>query len=346
MTDWESAINILTGSGAPRGVYLLLLYLLKMSTGLSAETIVKIGPVLPASFFALTTYLFVIIGIKEQRIALLSSFLAAFSINTTVGVFTATFANWLSLSWAILLFTIILYSPNKGLRFSVPLAFLLNCLVLVTHPWTWVFLMGILVAYEIITILLRILARGKMKFGNDFQTILVILSINAVIALGVFILLPNSEFIIMYKVVTRSIGLENLSSLLSTLNFTIRFYVGGFFGNPIIYIFAVLGTFMLNDFKNEFNRLIVSILLPASLLGFLVESFWQWRILYMVPYHILAALGFAFIINILKRASQSPEGQSNDGRNLLRLLPAILILLLVLSQFNYALRCMNYIIQT
>jgi len=182
-----------------------------------------------------------------------------------------------------------------------------------------------------------------MKLGKDFLTILVVLSLNAMLAFIFLALMPKSEFIIMYKVVWHSISIEHVFSLMSTLNFTIKYYVGAFFGKPIIYFFATLGVLTLRDLRNEFNRLIISILLPASILSILVDQFWQWRILYMVPYHILAALGFASIIYLFKKLSYTTS-RSNAEEKVQNLFLAILILLLILSQFNYALRCMNYII--
>ncbi len=344
MTDWNSAFKILTGPGAARGAYLLMLFLLKLLTGLSADSIIKIGPALPASFLALTTYLLVSTGTKDRSLALLSSFLAAFSVNTTVGVFAATFANWLALSWAMLLLVVLLYAPKKGLKSSIPLAFLLSCLVLVTHPWTWVFLMGTLLTYSAITLIYRFFKKDGTMLGKTCLTALAIIPINFVLAFSFFLVTPNSEFIRLSYLVWHSISIDRLFTLMPTLNFTIKFYVGGFFGNPNIYLFAVLGAFMLKDLKNEFNRLIVSILLPASILSILVDQFWQWRILYVVPYQIMTALGLAFIIYALKKVLQTPTGFSNAEKNLLNILQGILVLLLILSQFNYALRCMNYII--
>ena len=344
MTDWSGAFGTLTSfEGASRWVYLLLLYSMKHLTGLSADSVVRIGPFIPASFLALATYILINVITKDRILALLSSFLAAFSINTTVGMFAGIFANWLAISWTLLLFAVLLYAPNKGFRFSIPATFMLSFLILITHSWTWILLMITLITFMALTLIYRYLKGGRKKLGKDFMTVTFILLSNFALVLGFLIIMPGSELIKLSYEVWNTVSLAHFFEFLPNLALIVRLYVGGFFGNPVIYLLAIFGLITLRDLENPFNRLIISVLIPASLIGFLIGPFWLWRILYMVPYQILATLGFAFIMNAFKKLSHSSSNIGGTEDRVLKHVMLIILLLIVLSQFNYALRCVNYI---
>ncbi len=341
MNDWNSAYLVLTGfDSASRWLYLLMLFLLKISTGLSPEFIVRVGPAIPASLLAITTYMFVKIGTKNDIIALLSSFLAAFSIITTIGVFAGIFANWLALSWVMLFFAVLLRSPIKGLKFSIPLAFLLNFLILATHAWTWIFFMMILGTYLVLKIVLMIVRERNIHLGKDCITSLIIVSANIILIVTLILIMPKSEFIRLSLKILTTFNLIN-PELFSILIFTIRFYVGSFFGNPIIFLFAIVGAFMLKDLKNNFWILLLSHLLVGSIMSIFIGQFWQWRILYMMPFQILAALGYAYVVCLT-----STYTDKKNGRRAVNFFLVTLILWLILTQFNYTLRCMTSIIPT
>ncbi|KON28344.1 hypothetical protein AC481_01805 [miscellaneous Crenarchaeota group archaeon SMTZ-80] len=343
MNDWNSAYLVLTSfESASRWLYLLILFLLKISTGLPPEFIVRVGPAIPASFVAITTYALVKIGTENHTIALLSSFLAAFSINTTVGVFGGIFANWLALSWVILFFAVLLYTPVKGLKFSIPLAFILNFLILATHAWTWIFLIMILLTYLVLKLGLMIIRERNINLEKDCKTVLSIISANAIIIAIMFSIMSRSELVQLSSEILTTFNFQNSVESFSILIFTIRFYVGGFFGNPIIFLFGIIGAFMLKDLKNNFRILIVSYLLVASMISIFVGQFWQWRILYMVPFQILAALGYAHMVCLMRYI----YADKKDSKYTLNFFLVTLILWLVLTQFNYTLRCMTSIIPT
>ncbi len=344
MQDWNSALTVLKSfDSSSRWLYLLMLYFLKTITGQPAEFIVRIGPFLPASLLALSTYMVVRIGMKDSIVALASSFLAAFSISTLVGVFAGIYANWLAISWGMILFAVILQAPRTGLKFSIPFGFILSGLVLATHPWTWMFFMLILIIFTILTLGHSFLKLGSLRIEKDSITVLIILSLNTILAIFLFLLIPRSEFIKLSYSILNTISYEQLTAIITTLTVTIKLFVGGFFGNPILYLFAIFGTLMLQDLKRSFNRLILSILLATSTLSLLVGQFWQWRILYIIPFQILAALGYAFIVLVLKGSLPSNNNKSYR-KNALKIFQVLLLTTLILSQFNYALRCMNFII--
>ncbi|MEM3003894.1 MAG: hypothetical protein QXK96_01170, partial [Candidatus Bathyarchaeia archaeon] len=86
-------------------------------------------------------------------------------------------------------------------------------------------------------------------------------------------------------------------------------------------------------FDKNFGLFLFSMLIVTSIPLVLVGSWWQWRLLYMVPYQVLAILG-------MQGTSQKIFGQG-DGWG--RLCQSLFMMTILLSSFNYALRCLNFI---
>jgi hypothetical protein len=182
-----------------------------------------------------------------------------------------------------------------------------------------------------------------MKFEKDLKTALIIILCNASLAIGFLVLMPSSQFIQLFSSILETVSSEQMIGVISNLNYIITQYVGGFFGNPILFIVAILGMISLKDFKITFNRLIMSIIIPVSLFGVIIDPFWEWRLLYMVPFQILAVFGFGFIMNASKEISSNKGASKRIDQKMLNLLIVILLLTIILSQFNYALRCINFV---
>ena len=344
MTNWEEALKILTSyEVVSRWSYLFILYIFKILTGVSSDTIVKIGPALPASFLAISTYLLINIVTKDRVLSILSLFLTAFSLNTTVGIFAGIYSNWLAISWIMLLLVIIVYAVNKGLWFSITTGLMLSVLILITHAWSWFFMMVVLITFVLLTFIYRFLSSQQMKFEKDLKTAIILILCNASLAIGFIVLMPGSQFIQLSSSILETVSREQTIGIISNLNYIITQYVGGFFGNPILFVVAILGMISLRDFKITFNRLIISIIIPISLFGVIIDPFWQWRLLYMVPFQILATFGFGLIKNALREISSNKLSHVNVDGKMLKLLIPILLLTIILSQFNYALRCINFV---
>ncbi|WP_455277704.1 LamG-like jellyroll fold domain-containing protein [[Eubacterium] cellulosolvens] len=344
MTNWKEAFEILTSyEVVSRWSYLFILYIFKNLTGLSSEAIVKIGPALPASFLAISTYLLIKILTKDRVLSILSLFLTAFSINTTVGIFAGIYSNWLAISWIMLLLATIVYAVYKGLTFSITSGIILNFLILLTHAWSWFFMIVVLITFVLLTFIHRFLSSQEMKFENDLKTALILILCNAPLAIGFIVLMPSSQFIQLSSSIIETVSRGQMMWIISNLNYIITQYVGGFFGNPILFLVAILGMISLIDFKKTFNRLIISIIIPISLFGTIIDPFWEWRLIYMVPFQILATFGFRFIMNVSKEILSDKAASKKIDNTMLKLLISILLLIIILSQFNYALRCINFV---
>jgi len=351
MNDWDSVRPVLIGEA--RAPYVLLLFCLKMATGLDPLFIVKIGPALPAILLALSSYIFLRVIAKDEWLAAVGSMLSAFSIHTTVGMFAGIFTNWLAMSEVMLFFTFFLKGSEAGFRSRwTAAAILMGFLLLFTHGWTWGVVMAATMAYILLTFLRwRINAARRPELRREFIFAVLVLAFCIAPILLVFSalpLIPSSVGAIGavssgYKEVLGSMSLSFLENVWNVLVFTIMYYVGGFFGNPLIYLLGFLGAFRLLRVRNCSSRILFSWLALVSIGSVLVDSWYQWRLLYLLPFQVFALFGLQILVDIARSLSiDVRHAHRGEGSSLL--LEFLLLSVALLSLFNYALRSVNYLI--
>ena len=351
MNDWESLRAVLISEA--RAPYLLPLFCLKMATRLDPLFIVKIGPAFPAIILAISSYIFLRAIAKDEWLAALGSILSAFSIHTTVGMFAGVFTNWLAMSEVMLFFAFFLKGSEAGLRSRwTVLTVLMGFLLLFTHGWTWGVIMAVVIAYLLLT-LLRWRFDSERRLGlkreSVFAFIVVASSVTPILL--VFLALPAIPSSVGaigaissgYTEVLGSMSLSFLGNVWSVVVFTIIYYVGGFFGNPLIYLLGFLGAFKLLRIGSCSSRILVSWLALVSVGSILVDSWYQWRILYLLPFQVFASFGLKALIYAARSLSlRALYAHRGDGSS--PLFEFLLGLVVLLSLFNYALRSLNYLI--
>jgi len=351
MNDWASVRAILIGEA--RAPYLLLLFCLKMATGLDPLFIVKIGPALPAILLALSSYVFLLVLTKDEWLAAVGSMLSAFSIHTTVGMFAGIFTNWLAMSEVMLFFAFFLKGSETGFRSRwTALTFLMGFLILFTHGWTWGVVMAILLTYLLLASLSwRVDVTRRFQLKRESVFAVVVLAFCVAPILMVFLALPfipSSVGAIAavssgYTEVLGSMSLSFLANLWAVLFFTITYYVGGFFGNPLVYLLGFLGTFKLLKIDTCSSRILFSWLALVSVGSVIVDSWYQWRLLYLLPFQIFAVFGLRVLADVA--GSLSLDVHSPDrGKSCSIVFELLFVLVVSLSLFNYALRSLNYLI--
>ena len=351
MTDWGSVRAILIGEA--RAPYLLLLFCLKNATGLDPLFIVKIGPALPAIFLALSSYVFLRVMTKDERLAAVGSILSVFSIHTTVGMFAGIFTNWLAMSEVMLFFAFFLKGSEAGFRSRwTALTVLMGFLLLFTHGWTWGVVMAVAVAYLFLTSFRwRIDVARRLELKRESAFAAVVLAFCIVPVLFVFFalrLMPSSVGAIAavysgYTEVLSSMSLSFLGNVWAVVVFTITYYVGGFFGNPLIYLLGFLGAFRFLRVEGCSSRVLFSWLALVSAASVLMDSWYQWRLLYLLPFQVFAVFGLQILVDIARSLSLDVHSVHRDEGSSL-LFKFLLLLVVLLSLFNYALRSLNYLI--
>jgi hypothetical protein len=142
-----------------------------------------------------------------------------------------------------------------------------------------------------------------------------------------------------YSLLTNLVSPERIARLVfsvDSLAYSMRVYLGGVYTNGVLYALAILGLF---GFRKVFSRgqyALMSWILVASVLTALADPLLQRRILYLPPYHILAALGI-FSLNVTFQRLM-PKKSQKSSRILLYAITGSVCLAFLVAQFNCALR--------
>lgn len=214
-------------------------------------------------------------------------------------------------------------------------------LVLFTHAWTW----GILVSIVWLFFILSILKRSK-KIVMVFTFLTLALSF-LIISLMFFSRIKPimfKEFLSGYQEILPSFSFLYLLKLNETLTKTLISYVGGFLINPALFILALIGLFRIKDLKNEFNRIIFSWISITSIIALLVSSWLQWRLFYLMPLPILAALGLNSMLEFINwlYAKIAIKESFQEGLEHAKTINKLFTILIILLMLNYAFRSIYY----
>jgi hypothetical protein len=329
-----------------RPLFMLLLYYIKAVTLQPAEIIVRVMPVICAVFLVLAVFWLVKTGTKDVRLALLSSILTAFSFQVTAGMIGYFLAAWFALAEILLFFTLLLKAMEKRPLVYSLLAGAVSIVILGTHPYSWLLMATILSFYIVVTVLVR---RGIKR---EVLISTIPLAITAVVAIPLILYTSigaNGVPVVMgivnslWQTLVANLNISKLSLLLPSLSHMADRWVGGAFGSPVIYILSILGMASMVDLTKNFNRLLLCwVLVPSLAIFALVPGMEQlyYRIAYIMPFQIPAAVGFLWLLSRLSRTRSFVELKPAKITyfNLLRI---VLFLLLILLLFNYALRLVD-----
>jgi hypothetical protein len=119
------------------------------------------------------------------------------------------------------------------------------------------------------------------------------------------------------------------------LTFSMRYYVGALFSYPLVLILSALGAISMALSYSGRARLPIAWLFATSIITILVQSWFQWRVLYLVPFELLASVGITSILRILDRIIKIND--RHDAR-ILTALKILFVAVILLDFVNYGLR--------
>lgn len=316
----------------------LLLYSIQALTSTSTETIVRYAPMFCSAALCLVVFWFVNVGTKDKRLALMSAVFTVFSFQTTVSLFVYSLSNWIAIIEMFLIFGLLLISSERHLLKSTVLLSLLGIILLLTHPYTWEVAIAILSTYLAYAFL-----RRRTEDKQKIKQLTVFLSANIVFFFS-YALLPfgaglgNAGSAVL-KYTPPTFGLSNFLSLQNGLENMIEVWVGGLFANPLLIVLAIIGVFALMDYSKRYNRLmLVWIAVPfVALLAFSPESFFYYRIVYLIPIQIFAASGLCLVLDKLEMITRIKSEKS------FLVLKVLIVLLVIAFLLNYSLRASDVI---
>jgi len=315
----------------------LLMYFIQITFGLSSEAIVKVMPVVCCVALSLAVFWFVRVGLHNDALALISGLFTVFSFQTTVGLYAYHVSNWLALIEAFLLFGFILKSTEKRLWTYTFAAALVGVALLFTHPYTWDIVLAVFSAYLVWTILRLHFGRSTDGRTHVFQLCLVLgLSL---VSYVIYSVLPFGRGVSAGAVgfAGSSILSPNLVKIQSGLEKMVQSWVGGLYANPLLVVLAIAGMFSIVVFANKFSRLMFLWIMVPSLVLFVVssENYMFYRVLYVVPFQVLGAIGIFWILNIFGNAMGSRNAK------IVWFLKIVIFVVVLLFFSNYALHSVN-----
>ena len=335
ISNSEGIQHVISDYGAAtRMPYLIILYALMTLFSLPPMIVVKIGPAIPAALMGIASFYFIRTFTRDEFISTISAFLGLFSIATTVGIFAGVYANWLALGLVLIFWTLLFKVWQNPSRTLILVTVIINFLILITHPWTWAIILASLIAY----LLFSYIFYHSDKIDSDQKinirkTTVIILALNSVLLLILLGIFSSGEFVKLSTEVLSAMNTKYLMGFLGVITYSLRFYVGGFLTHTIIIVLCILGLLTIKNLEKQFYRLFISLLFVAFIPMLLLDSWWQWRLLYMIPYHIPAALFMFYCLSASKRS----------GIRYVAISIILFSLIVTLYSFNYTLRCLNYI---
>ncbi len=317
-----------------RPFVVLLMFGVQRVSGLSAEGVVQVMPALCAVCACLAVFWFVRVGLKNDVLALGAAFLSVVSFQTTVSIYAYSLANWWAIVFAFVFFGLLLKGfEARSWRYLLASAFV-GMVLLLSHPYTWDVVMAVLLGYAAVSLALSFLKK-RPEEKREVLGVCLVLGLNLAFFV-VYSLLPFGR-----GVSSASEGTVSMISpgagflgLLGGLERMVQLWVGGVFGNPLLVVLAVFGVFCFADFTKRFNRLVLLWMAVPSLALFAVSpnNFYFYRLVYLVPFQVLAAAGLYWIVNRLEKALSAKNNW------VFAALKILVILLVVLFLLNYALR--------
>lgn len=319
-----------------RPFFNLLMYSVKIVSASPPELVIRIMPMILAACLGLAVYWFVKTGTKNKNAAVLSSLFSALGFQTTIGIFAYIVANWLAIIEAFVLLTLLMKSLEKhSWKFALA-STAVGTALLLTHPYTWNIIMIIIVCY----LAWAFLKRKKEKKSEVLPPALV-LTVNLIFYL-IYSVAPFGNGIGaaergVSNIVASNISISNLFSLQGNLASMVQTMVGGLLGNPLLIILAVAGVLSIMDFTKRFNRIMLLWIVIPSLTLLTVSPDLYHRSIYLIPIQILAAIGLLWIFGKFKEKM----GRLNENEFLFNILEILIVALVVLFLFNYALRSVD-----
>lgn len=315
-----------------RAVSLLFMYSAWQITGSSVWTVVKFAPMLLAPLLSLAVFFFTRQAIGDSFDSSLAALFTVFSFHIVVGFGVAYLSNWMALIILYLSSGFLYKSLRRGSWKWMALAASTLILLLFTHAHTWVMLMGVLVVFAIILGVEWFRGNGSL-FGLKAVGVTIAINLSADLIKNLLLSATIAVASETTQVGLQGLAWQNISQFWSTAYSTFHSW-SGFYNNPTLLLFALVGAFFLLRNGKRYNTYLLSFLVAAAVPFILGDRGIQIRIIYNLPLQILALFGLISLNQIIQIHVKPREG---------KILAAALIVLFILINVNYALRSAVYI---
>jgi hypothetical protein len=289
-----------------RALFLILAYALSFVA--SPLIVIQFVAALLIVVFGVVSLLALRLLSSVREVWVLAVLLVPFSFQALGLIYAGYFANMLAL---ILVFVyLVLFFRVLGSWSSLSFFALLgtSVLVLLSHSWTWFVFALSLLGYLFVE--WRLAAREKGLWRRFKQKCILV---GATVGVGLLVDLARgalssvSSSGSVLAAAHLGLGLPNVAYLLSGMQKTVDFALGGVFANGLLVALSLVGFLVLVRSKSEASTFFVSWVFVASVsILFAVQDFVFDRFLFLMPWVVLSSLG---LFSVLRFASNRFGGR-------------------------------------
>jgi hypothetical protein len=341
LKTFEDVASLLRTDWHP--LYILVLYFIKIITAWDSFQVIVAGPALLAALFAVANFLLAGELTKSHIASGIASLFAVSWLHTTVGLFAGIFANWLAIGFAVLSVFSLFRTLRERNRLSAFGALSFAYLTALSHIWTWTVLIA---CYWLGSALFLLGHSRKSEMLPDREVLGRLAVILVAITLPVVVLsliLPELNGLLFSPGVTvygiaGSMRFERIYQVWVLMSFTLTQYVGGLLGYPLAIVLGLAGIIFMAKSGLTASPFLMGWLFVTSITTLMLDSWYQWRVLYVIPFEIFAAIAIAGILATLGRISKANRPTIVPSVLLTDSLQILFVILIVLDSLNYATR--------
>ncbi|MFQ5951512.1 MAG: hypothetical protein ACE5KH_05455, partial [Candidatus Geothermarchaeales archaeon] len=159
--------------------------------------------------------------------------------------------------------------------------------VMFVHPWSWAIMLLFLAVFGL---LLGFRGTGSFSLNPGLRAVLSVLILNTTLGIAGAALVFPTFWILPGVLASPGFGVGQVMNFGFNLRVALSIDFGGFYTFPLLALLSVIGYLSLHQ-GSSFSKLLTAWLIVGSLLFPFMEFKLQTRLLFTVPFQILAARG-------------------------------------------------------
>jgi len=339
-----------------RSLFFVVLFLVKVLTGLSSDWVVRLMPAVLTALLALSTFLLVKEGTDRSWVAAFAALLSVFSAQTALGMSAGIITNWFALSIANFMFALIVRAVRLQSKVAAVGALLVSLFLLGAYSFQWVVAMVELALVLTASLLTfrkadhnewkyEVVAAGGVLFGSILIPIALLVALVPLLGFHAQDIDPSQWFSLAWVFVAQ-MQPQLLGTIWGALEEALNF-AGNRIDLPILTFLSIIGLLDSSAQSRSFNRMLAAMTVVPVLLTIVISissaspytPMWlTWRGLYIIPLYMTGALGAESIIRRV-------NGSASSWSSLSRLAFAgSFSAYLLLSHVSYSLRALELLI--
>ncbi len=307
---------------------ILVYYVSHLPTAIAINSMpLLLGPMFVVSSYLLGSELF-----RRNLCSGICAYFAATSYTVTIGLFAGYYGNWQgNVVFMLLIWAVLRWQRIRGTR-ALAVAITLAVILLLTHTYTWLISMGMLLPLFVLEVNDHLIRRGRkvtrrqLLLAAVLAAVLVSLDYLRTALLG----LPSLLAVGLVMLNRAGIGVANIVGLNRNLGTTFFTYAAGFSSNYLLLLPAVIGSYLtLGDSRLKWlfaPFITLSLFLFVSADAFTMQG----RILYAFP--IVPLTTFGFMVTMGSVRSVLGYGKSSNR------VVALFVAFVAVEQLAYLLR--------